>query len=129
MSFCGFSRPFAPKSFSFCPPFLLPLIEELAILLDFLCDFEYGFVPPALLQFALPHDDDVPSFRFQFPPYLLVPLAALLRRPAGLSPIARHGNTFFHRGEGLVFSSNGKLFGKVWQTCATRIEEWKEMRC
>ena len=69
--------------FSLGPSFLLPLIEELSVLLDLFCDFENGFVQPAFLQFALPHDDDAPAFRFQLPPHLLVPLLvpAHLRRP------------------------------------------------
>ena len=71
--FCGF----------FGPSLLLPLIEELAVLLDLFGDFEHGFVQPAFLQFALPHDDDAPAFRFQLAPHFLVPLLvpAHLRRP------------------------------------------------
>ena len=72
--FRGFFRSFVPISFSFGPSLLLPLIEELAVLLDLFCDFENGFVKPAFLQFALPYDDDAPAFRFQLPPHFLVPL-------------------------------------------------------
>ena len=74
VGFRGFFRPFASISFSFGPSLFFPLIEELAVLLDLLCDPEHGFVKPAFLQFALPHDDDAPAFRFQLPPHLLVPL-------------------------------------------------------
>ena len=74
VDFRGFFRPFAPISFSFGPSLLFPLIVELAVLLDLFGDIENGFVQPAFLQFALPHDDDAPAFRFQLAPYLLVPL-------------------------------------------------------
>ena len=83
VGFCGFFRSFAPISFLLRPSLFFPQIEELAVLSNLLGDAENRVLLPALFQFALPHDDDAPSFRFQLPPHLLISLLvpAHLRHP------------------------------------------------
>ena len=73
----------ASPPFSLHPSLFFSLIEVFTVLLDLLCDPENGFVQPGFLQFALPHDDDAPTFRFQLPPHFLISLLvpAHLRRP------------------------------------------------
>ena len=83
VGFCGFFRSFAPISFLFRPSLLLPLIEEFSVRSNLLSDAKNRVLQPAFVQFAFPHDDDAPSFRFQFAPHLLIPflVPAHLRRP------------------------------------------------
>lgn len=78
-----FSRLLNSPPFPLDTSLFLSLIEEFSVCSNLLGDPENGFLQSALLQFALPHDNDAPTFRFQFPPHLLIPrlIPAHLSRP------------------------------------------------
>ena len=99
----SFRRPLNSPPFPLDASLFLPLIEEFSVRSNLLGDAENRILQPALFQFALPHDDDAPSVRFQLAPHLLVPflVPAHLRRP---ELRIRLGNLLVFAFVGIIFN-------------------------